>query len=132
MRGQALLRVCQWQDASADFSRVLAIEADDVLALVCRAGAFNEMAEYDRAIGDCSRGIALQPNAPMLALAFVLRGHSYLRKNDYARAIDDYSECLRLDPKWETAYAERAQCYRALGDVPHALEDERQAAALRV
>ena len=47
----------------------------------------------------------------MLA-AYINRGHAYINKGDYDRAIADYTEAIRLDPKYAIAYGNRGKAYR--------------------
>jgi tetratricopeptide (TPR) repeat protein len=42
-------------------------------------------------------------------------GDSYARKGDHDKAIDDYTEAIRIDPKDAGLYSIRAKAYRALG-----------------
>lgn len=64
-------------------------------------------------------------------LSYISRGFSYSKKSDHAHAIADYSEAIRLDPENPALYEDRARAYRAIGDEPHASEDERKAQGLR-
>jgi tetratricopeptide (TPR) repeat protein len=55
--------------------------------------------------------------------AFMLRGFAYYKKHDYARAIEDYSEAIRMEPGNAMAYNARGAAYRAMGDYDHAIQD---------
>jgi tetratricopeptide (TPR) repeat protein len=43
-------------------------------------------------------------NARQMAFAFKNRGNAYKDKADYDRAIADYNEAIRLDPKFAIAF----------------------------
>ena len=59
------------------------------------------------------------------------RGIAYKAKDDYDRAIADYTDAIRLDPKNDTAYDRRGDAYRAKGDFDHAIADYGEAIRLR-
>lgn len=51
---------------------------------------------------------------------FVNRGHAYTAKKDYGHAIVDYSEAIRLDPKYTNTFYLRARAYFLKKDYEHA------------
>jgi tetratricopeptide (TPR) repeat protein len=51
--------------------------------------------QHDKAIGDYSEAIRLDPN---YANAYCGRGIAYYEVENYDKAISDYSEAIRLDP----------------------------------
>ena len=59
------------------------------------------------------------------------RGDSYAEKGDHDKAIADYTEAIRLDPKNANFYAFRAKAYRALGDEVKAASDESKVQELK-
>ena len=59
-----------------------------------------------------------------------LRGLSYYYKKDYDRAIPDFSEAIRLNPKWAVAFDSRGDAYVAKGDYERAIADFKQAILL--
>jgi tetratricopeptide (TPR) repeat protein len=57
-------------------------------------------------------------------MAYHYRGRAYQwYKKDYLKAIADYDEALRLDPKIEMVHQHRGQCYEALKQFDKAKED---------
>ena len=54
---------------------------------------------------------------------FANRGYAYRSKKDYARAIADASEAIRLLPNFTNAYANRGWAYFKQKDYEHALAD---------
>jgi tetratricopeptide (TPR) repeat protein len=79
----------------------------------------------DDSLAACTRLISSQaPRGGDLAQAYASRGVIYIRfKGDWDRAIADYDEALRLDPKNAGAYAGRAAAYLRKGNVDRALPD---------
>src|SRR5260221_621275 len=51
-----------------------------------------------------------------LAKAFTNRGSGYATKGDYNRAIQDYDQALRLNPKSSEAFSGRGSAYAYKGD----------------
>jgi tetratricopeptide (TPR) repeat protein len=79
----------------------------------------------DDAIAACTRLISSNTlRGRDLAQAYVWRGANYIRfKGDLDRAIADYDETLRLDPKSVGAYAGRAAVNLRKGNIDRALPD---------
>jgi Tfp pilus assembly protein PilF len=53
-----------------------------------------------------------------------------LEKNEYQKAIADYSEAIRLDEKNQFFHSSRAKAYRATGQLDLARKDEEEASQL--
>lgn len=65
-----------------------------------------------------------------LAKAFVTRGGLYLGKSDYDRALADFQEAVRLDPRSAAAVRMRATGYRLKDDHDRAIADYDEAIRL--
>ena len=55
-------------------------------------------------LGDLSDAIQL---APQNAYLYYNRGNLYAQRNDYQRAIDDYTKAIELEPELAEAYFNR-------------------------
>lgn len=66
-----------------------------------------------------------------LASAYNNRGVAYRIKANYAQAIDDFNEAIRLEPKFANAFNNRGVAYRNMGDLDHALADYDQAVSIK-
>ena len=78
----------------------------------------------DAALAACTRLIASgRYFGAGLAIAFTNRGRAYEKKGDHDRAIADYSEAIRLDPKDARAVTSRGVAYDAKGDHDRAIAD---------
>jgi tetratricopeptide (TPR) repeat protein len=58
-----------------------------------------------------------------LALTYMGRGVNYIRKGDYDRAIQDFDEVIRLNPKSSGAFTNRGVSYLQKGDYERAIQD---------
>jgi tetratricopeptide (TPR) repeat protein len=58
-----------------------------------------------------------------LALAYTYRGQHWQVADEFDRAIADYSEAIRLDPKSVGAYYDRSNCYAAQGNADKTIAD---------
>ncbi|HEX4043523.1 MAG TPA: tetratricopeptide repeat protein, partial [Xanthobacteraceae bacterium] len=68
--------------------------------LTNRGDAYNHQRNYDRAIADYDRAIALNPG---FYLAYNNRGAAYDEKGNLDHAIADYEQALRINPEFDKA-----------------------------
>src|SRR5262249_52469024 len=119
-------------------SRVLAGAAFMATAIlsVSLAGAADDWktcaeAPDDVAIAACTRAIASGTyEGRDLSRLHNSRGIAWHDKGDLDRAIADYSEAIRLNPKLATAYYNRGIAWRAKGDLDRAIADYSEAIRL--
>jgi tetratricopeptide (TPR) repeat protein len=94
---------------------------------VNQGGAFSA----DQRINGCSSIIESgRQIGRNLAVAYYSRGLAYYDKDDDDRAIADYSEAIRLDPKYAQAYSSRGLAYDHKGDLGRADPDYNEAIRL--
>jgi len=84
--------------------------------------------DYDRAIRDFDRAIALQPG---LVVAWKNRGHAYKNKGDLERALADYDQAILLTPGDARLYNDRGIVYTSMNDLTRAIRDFDQAITLK-
>jgi tetratricopeptide (TPR) repeat protein len=84
----------------------------------------NPAVSLDLQISSCTALIE-GPQWPrsQLALPFFLRGLAYYRKNEYARAVFDFNEAIRLDPNSANFYFNRAMAYTLMQNYDQAIDD---------
>ena len=78
-----------------------------------RGMAYCSCSEYQRAITDFDRALALDPT---YAWAYVLRGMAFSAGEEYQRAIADFDQALALDARAALAYAHRGIAYTERGE----------------
>lgn len=85
--------------------------------------------EYgDPAIAACTRAIdSGRHKNDELAILFYERGVEYNAKSDPDRAIADYDEAIRLNPKYRAAFIQRGDAYATKQDYDRAVADYSQA-----
>lgn len=88
----------------------------------CRSNELDISSEL--MIRGCSEVIRAGTETPKnLAFAFNNRGNGYVFRRDYDQAIADYTEAIKRDPDFVTAYLGRAGVYSDQGDVDRAVAD---------
>jgi tetratricopeptide (TPR) repeat protein len=87
--------------------------------------------ELEQQIRSCSTLIESGLETPARrAKAYDYRGIAYANRHDYDRAIVDFSEAIRLDPKDAYAYSNRGNAYNDKGDHERAIPDLNEAIRL--
>ncbi len=114
--------------AIADFDKVLALQPDNVAALMFRGDAYGQMGEFGRSLADLDRAIALAPDD---ARAYVFRGLANGRRGKDQLALDDYASALERDPRNVDALVNRAAIRSAAGKNDQAIRDLDAALAIR-
>lgn len=91
-----------------------------------RADAYVMKNEYDQAIADYTKAIALKPDAAL----YNDRGNAYSAQHLYDQAIDDYTKAIALDPKKPIYYDNRADQYIKKGLYDQAIADATESLSL--
>jgi tetratricopeptide (TPR) repeat protein len=66
-----------------------------------------------------------------LAAAYRARGEVHLQSSQFALAILDFEQAIRLEPTASRGYIDRAEAYYDSKDYPHAIQDYEQAIRLK-
>jgi tetratricopeptide (TPR) repeat protein len=98
-----------------------------VVALVNRAIALSAKRDYDKALVDFDRAIAIEPEN---WLARYNRANLYFDLGKDELAITDFTAAIGADPNTAIAYFNRGLAYERHGDIAEAMEDYRQAMTL--
>ena len=100
----------------------------DAGALTSAGVTHLQMRQYERAIRDFDRALALQPG---LVVAWRQRALAYRSKGDYERALADFEQAILLAPSDARLYTDRGVAYELLGDYASAIRDFNRAIAFK-
>ena len=75
----------------------------------------------EASIGGCNA--VIQETAKNLAAAYFFRGAAYVAKNDFDRAIADYTQAIAIDPTESDYLNSRAAIYEQKSDMTRAMAD---------
>jgi tetratricopeptide (TPR) repeat protein len=94
---------------------------NDQNARWCRG---EDNASLEQTIAGCTAVIVQARDTPKnLAVAFSLRGGAFYYKGDLARALADYDQAIRFDPKFARALNNRCWARAVVGRVEEAVAD---------
>ena len=108
------------QDAIADFTQSLKLNASDPATYRNRGFSYAQTAEYDLALDDYNQTIKLKPD---YASIYYDRAWTYAGKDDHARALNDYNRAIELDKDNPDLFNDRGSSFAQLGDLDKALAD---------
>lgn len=106
--------------AIEDFDKVLALQPDNVDALISRGNAYSQIGDNGRALADLDRAIQLAPDD---AQAYVIRGLANNRRGQKQLAMQDYAAALKIAPRYPQALANRAALLSEEGRYDQAIAD---------
>lgn len=92
-----------------------------------RGDAYFAMSDFDQAILDYEKAIALSPNNPE---GFIKQGAALAAGGEQAKALQSYEQAIQLDPKNATVYDARGCSYVAGGALAKAEADFKNAKRL--
>lgn len=126
-RGRAKLADGALAGSIADFSSAIRILPKSDPGYAMRSSSlYTERAhvrivskQLDAAVGDLNEAIRLNP---LDGQAWNTRGVAYVKKHDYARAVDDYTAAIALIP-YPVMYENRGYAYELQGRQKEAVDD---------
>ena len=129
----------QYDRAIVDLSRAIRLGADDASTFTNRGAAYHDrgnhgggIADYDRAISDFDKAIALDTlKGPRKAWPFNNRGNANNGKGQYDRAIVDFNKAIGLHPGYAFAYFNRGNAYQNKRLYDRAVADFKKAIQLK-
>jgi tetratricopeptide (TPR) repeat protein len=94
----------EYENSIGDLNKYILLNPTNDLAFKNRAADFQAIGEIDKAISDWSEGLRLNPNDALAAIAFVMRGDCYGRKQQFDASLKDYYQAIRVDSKCDSAW----------------------------
>jgi tetratricopeptide (TPR) repeat protein len=91
----------------------------------------NQAVDLDRQIAGCTRAIAFPPARNIRGFLLYNRGSAWNSKGEFDRAIADFDEAIRLDPKVQFTQEGRGSAWAAKGEYDRAIADYTEAIRLR-
>jgi regulator of sirC expression with transglutaminase-like and TPR domain len=119
-RGNARAAKSQHDQAIADFTEAIKLDASDASYFYNRGNAWARKNERDRAIADFTAAINLRPNH---ASAYYNRGNQWRQKRQYETAANDYGEAVKHNPQHANAWGSRCWMNVLLDRLQVALSD---------
>ncbi len=107
------------EKAHADFRRATEVNSQDDAAWYALAVANASDGRYEESVRNLTTAIGINPDDPRYYQA---RGDIHLKRQQYAAAIDDFSEALEREPSAEL-YESRGFAYGELGKKDEAILD---------
>jgi tetratricopeptide (TPR) repeat protein len=108
-----------FDNAIADFTTLIEKQPDQIIGYACRSKASELNGDIDAAIEDMSAAINIDPSPG----AYYFRGLLWIKKRDHTKAIDDFTEAIKLNTNHVDSYAARANAWFFARQYSAALED---------
>jgi len=130
LRGHSWLVKGEYDRALEALDEALRIDPKMVAIYGWRAVVYREQGQFDKALAEVNAGLrqANSQDPPRTSFLYNVRGTIWLDKHEPGKAVDDYSEAIRLDPKNAVALTNRGlerlrqdQFDAALADLNEAL-----------
>jgi tetratricopeptide (TPR) repeat protein len=134
-RGSAYLKNRQYTQAIYDFTKALELvpaaqKQMRYFILESRGNALQKDGQIDASIDDYTSAIQLIPLQSKIKNLYHNRGWSWISKQNYDAAIDDFNKALDRDDDFAPAYYGRAMAWYKKGDYQQAAIDAKDAIKL--
>ncbi len=110
-RGNAYERFKIYDSAMTDYNKVLELKPDDTIANFNKGNIYDIREQFDQAILQYDTVLMKDPR---LAKAYYNRGTTYLNLKNYAAAVRDWEEAIKLNPPYEPDLGPRINKIRPL------------------
>ena len=135
-RGMAYLKNRQYNEAIYDFSKAIEMTPASNKTLrydimVNRGEAYQKSDQMDLAVQDYSQSIDLMPEQKNIKYIYTNRAWVQYVRGNYDEAIADFSDAIKKDPEFDSAYFGRATVWQRKKDYQRALSDAKEAVRLK-
>jgi tetratricopeptide (TPR) repeat protein len=124
--GQALASMNKQSEAIKDLTEAIRLDPQNPEFYSTRGEIYIELKQFPKALSDFDKSIGIKPSAT----DYTYRGALHALEHQPAKALQDYTQAIALDPKHLPAYVERALTYKKLGKHELAKQDEQTATSL--
>lgn len=114
----------QYEQAIADFTQVIKLDADFAAAYSNRCLVYIQLTDYAKAVDDCTAAVQRNPDNTE---AYLNRGLAYYRLGEYQSAISEYTQVIERKSNDFRAYYNRGLARFELKDYTEAIADYNQA-----
>ena len=135
-RGMAHLKNRQFDKAIYDFNQAFEMTPASSKTLrydilVNRGEAYQKSKDFDHAVQDYTRATELLPEQKNIKFIYSNRAWVQYAKGNYDEAVADFSEAIKIDSEFDSAFYGRATVWSKKKDYQRALNDAKEAARLK-
>ncbi len=121
----------RYDEAIADLSEVIKLQPKDSGSYMARGYVFKTKKDYQKALDDFTNAINIESSILSKKVFYTVRADLYASQlKNYAAAIADYSESIKIDPKDSDNYANRGSVYMTSKNYEKAVADYTEALKL--
>jgi tetratricopeptide (TPR) repeat protein len=125
--GDAALRSGQPDQALQIYEQALQQEPGNHLIQLRRAAVYQATKQWDLMIEACDQAIALKPD---FGASYAIRAAAHGDKGLHARALQDFTKAIELDPNNWDPYIGKGQTFKRMDSLEQAADMFRQAAGV--
>lgn len=119
-RGDVYYGLGEFDKAIKDYTLAIDCDPEEIENYIRKAVCYKNLNKYDQFETECKKIITLDPENH---IAYTYLGDVAVISADYDKAIEYYSEAIKIDSAYSPAYAYRGSCYFALGNEKQAASD---------
>lgn len=119
-KGQINLALEDTLTAIKDYETAMAIDPDDIDYIISHCNIFYDQDNFEVCEKDVKKMHAVRPNN---ALVYTYDGRNKNALKQYEKAIELYTQSIKLDSEFASAYSFRAESYLTLGKYSESAQD---------
>lgn len=120
-RGNFYFNANMYNEAESDYSKVISIKPEWAITYYLMSLIYQRRdSDYNKAIEYIDKSINISPNSKIYYFA---KGSINMDHNKYDLAIQNFSDCLKIDPYYSHAHESRGLAYESLNQLEKAMDD---------
>jgi len=120
-----------WKNSEKLWTHHLEVTKNNLWAYVLLSSTLSEQGKFEEAVNNYNRMISQQFKYVKYEIVYNNRGNAYSKLGNRERAIEDYSEAIRLQPDYAEAYYNRGTVYIESGQYQKAVRDYTEAIRIK-